>query len=175
MNIEAAKQLYPEARELAGLVSEEWQESYNLEKSRAEVCLRDTVTAEIYPIAQILPACSYDDRRLIFRANILLISTVTVCEAAFAKIRELERQLGKQETKDYAAEVSIKCQKDQAFRRYLMECHDLHDAGDADRIKTRVRSILAVSSMTELNTDPDAGARWVSLRKNFKSWLRDKR
>lgn len=175
MNIDEAKRLYPEARELAGLVSEEWQESYNLEKSRAEVCLRDTVTDEIYPIAQILPACSYDDRRLIFRANILLISTVTMCETAFAKIRELERQLGKQEPKDFAAEASIKCANDQAFRRYLMERHDLKDAADADRIRTRVRSILAVSSMGELNTDPDAAARWASLRTDFKSWLRDKR
>ncbi len=175
MNLDAARALYPEAKELTGLISEEWLESYNLDESRAEICLRDTMTGEIYPIAQVLPTCTFDDRRLMLKAPALLRAVVTVCEAAFVEIRRLKPKQKGPDPKDYAAEVSMKCQQDQAFRRYLMECHDLKDASDADRIKTRVRSILAVSSMTELNTDPDAGARWVSLRTNFKSWLRDKR
>lgn len=175
MNIEVARALYPEAKELAGLVSEEWLESYNIAESRAEICLRDTLTGEIYPIAQILPTCTFDDRRLMFKAPALLRAVVTICEAAFAEVRRLKPKQNGPDPKDFAAEVSMKCANDQAFRRYLIECHDLKDAGDTERVKSRVRSVLAVSSLKELNDDPAAGARWVSLRSNFKSWLRPAR
>lgn len=53
-----------------------------------------------------------------------------------------------------------------------MEAHQLQDAGDAERIKTRVRSVLAISSMKELNEDPAAAARWQNLRGDFDAWRR---
>ncbi|MDP9837572.1 hypothetical protein J2T09_002324 [Neorhizobium huautlense] len=175
MNLDVARALYPEAKELTGLISEEWLESYNLGEGRAEICLRDTLTGEVYPIAQVLPTCTFDDRRLMFKAPALLRAVVTVCEAAFVEIRRLKPTQKGPDPKDFAAEVSMKCANDHAFRRYLIECHDLKDAGDTERVKSRVRSVLAVSSLKELNDDRDAGARWVSLRTNFKTWLRDKR
>lgn len=175
MNLEVARTLYPEAKELAGLVSEEWTSSYDTDHSRAELCMRDNLTGEIYPIAHILTECGHDDRRLMIRAPLLLRALITICEAAFAEIRRLKPKQKGPDPKDFAAEVSIKCANDQAFRRYLIECHDLADAGDTERVKSRVRSVLAVSSLKELNDDRDACARWVSLRTNFKSWLKDRR
>jgi hypothetical protein len=53
-----------------------------------------------------------------------------------------------------------------------MEAHQLQDAGDAERVKTRVRSILNVTSMADLNKDPAAAARWQSLRGDFDAWRR---
>jgi hypothetical protein len=54
--------------------------------------------------------------------------------------------------------------------QYLIEKHDLTDAGDSLRVESRVRSILAVSSRRELNTDPNAAARWKSLRADYDAW-----
>jgi len=169
MNLAEAKALYPEAKELVGLVSEEWAESYNIAERRAEVCLRDGLTGEIVPIAQLLPECSFDDRRLMFAAPRLLRALVLLLETAFAEIRRLKP---KEEAKDFAAEVSMKCRNDHAFITYLRERHELQDASDSERIKTRVRSILAVKSLGELNTDPQAAERWKALRSDFKTWLK---
>lgn len=169
MNLTQAKALYPEARELAGLVSDEWTESYNVNKGRAEVCIRDGFTGEVVPIAQVFADCSYDDRRLMFAAPQMLRALVLLLETAFDEIRKLKP---KDQAKDFAAEVSMKCQSDRAFARYLQDCHDLQDASNSERIKTRVRSILAVQSLAELNADPEAAERWKALRSNFKTWLR---
>ena len=65
----------------------------------------------------------------------------------------------------------MKCASDQAFRRFLEERHNL-DTSDLERIKTRVRSILAIQSMKELNTDENARKRWLSLRVEFDTWRR---
>ncbi|MBB3979091.1 hypothetical protein GGQ64_004327 [Rhizobium azooxidifex] len=73
--------------------------------------------------------------------------------------------------KDFSAECAMKCAKDHAFRRFLEERHNL-DTSDLERIKTRVRSILAIQSMTELNTDENARKRWLSLRAEFDQWRR---
>lgn len=172
MNIEQAKKLYPEARELAGLISDEWAESYDVTNKRAEICIRDGLTGEIVPIAQILPGCSFDDRRLMFAAPRLLQALVLLLETAFEEIRRLKPA---EEQKNFAAEVAIKCQTDRAFSKFLTERHQLQDASDSERIKTRVRSVLAVQSLAELNTDPIAGARWKALRSDFKAWLRSAR
>lgn len=169
MNLDQARALYPEARELAGLVSEEWAESYNMADRRAEVCIRDSLTGEIVPIAQLLPECSFDDRRLMFSAPRLLRALLLLLETAFAEIRKLKP---KEDRKDFAAEVSMKCKDDRAFARYLQDLHGLEDASNSERIKTRVRSILAIQSLAELNTDPEAAARWGRLRSDFKAWLK---
>ncbi|KAB1113594.1 hypothetical protein F4V89_12860 [Neorhizobium galegae] len=99
-------------------------------------------------------------------------------DRATGRIEDLYRKYPDERPKappNYAGECAMKCQNDAAFRRYLMVRHDLHDASDAERIKTRVRSILAVSSLRELNEDPQAAARWQSLRTDFSAWMRDAR
>lgn len=168
MNLDLARTLLPDARQLASLASEEWAESYDVDEKRAEICIRDNLTGEIVPIAHILPDCPYDDRKLMIKAPVLVRALLVLLKQAFDEIRKLQKQ--QPQPKNFAAECAIKCQNDFAFRRYLMERHDLKDGGDAERIKTRVRSILAISSMKELNEDPAAAARWQSLRSNFDAW-----
>jgi hypothetical protein len=58
----------------------------------------------------------------------------------------------------------------QDFRRYLMQCHDLADAADDERVNTRVRHILNIRSRAELNTDHRAAARWKRLRRDYYAW-----
>lgn len=170
MNLETARKLYPEAKQLAGLVSEEWTESYDTKNSVAQICVRDNATGEVDPIAHVLPSCSFDDRMLMTKAPVLVRALVAICERSFEEIRRLKPKETK--AKDFAAECAMKCQTDFLFARYLMEAHQLQDAGDAERIKTRVRSILAISSMKELNEDPTAAARWQKLRGDFDAWRR---
>lgn len=170
MNIETARALYPEAKQLADLASEEWTESYDTKKSVAQICVQDSLTGEIIPIADLLPSCSFDDRLLMTKAPILIRALVALCERAFAEIRRLQPM--QERKKDYAAECAMKCQNDGLFKKYLMEAHQLADAGDAERVKTRVRSILIINSMRELNEVPAAAARWQHLRGDFDAWRR---
>lgn len=170
LNIETARALYPEAKQLADLASEEWTESYDTTKSVAQICMQDSSTGEIVPIANLLPSCSFDDRLLMTKAPLLLRALLALCDRAFAEIRRL--QPDPQKKKDYAAECAMKCHNDGLFKRYLMEAHQLQDAGDAERVKTRVRSILIIRSMRELNEDPAAAARWQHLRGDFDAWRR---
>lgn len=167
MNLAEARALYPQAKEIAGLISD-WTESYNVDEKRPEICIRDTLTGEIVPIATIMPECSYDDRRLMASAPRLLRATLLLLEAAFAEIRKLKPD---EDKKDFAAEVAMKCRGDRRFSDYLMEHHGLQDPSNSERIKTRVRSILAVQSLGELNEDPAATDRWLKLRGDFKAWL----
>jgi hypothetical protein len=75
-----------------------------------------------------------------------------------------------QKAPNYATECAMKCANDRAFRQYLIERHQLTDASDIERIKTRVRSILDIASMKELNDNETAAQRWISLRRDFTAW-----
>lgn len=94
-------------------------------------------------------------------------------DRASASVRTLRKQLEQYEPKkkDYAAEAAMKCQSG-AFRRFLIECHDLPDAADFERIATRLRTLLRIESRSELNTDPAAQARWKSLKQEFERWMK---
>lgn len=98
----------------------------------------------------------------------LLIDLLDRCRRAYQDLAGPTPEPKK--PRDFAAECSMKCANDRAFRQYLIEEHQLKDAGDTERVKTRVRSILAIQSMRELNDDPDAAERWKSLRRAFSSW-----
>jgi len=63
----------------------------------------------------------------------------------------------------------MKC-TDRLFVRYLMDRHGLTDAADDLRVATRLRSILNIQSRAELNSDPDATARWRLLIADYDGW-----
>jgi hypothetical protein len=179
VDLETARKVLPLARELSGLISDDYAESFDTKAGRAEICIHDRLTGEIIPIAALLPEASYDDRRFIASAPTIMRGLLCLLDEAFAVIRRQshgDRPQGRQsrkasinEPKDFAAECAMKC-GEQSFRRYLIERHDLTDAGDSLRVESRVRSILAVSSRRELNTDPNAAARWKSLRADYDAW-----
>lgn len=83
-------------------------------------------------------------------------------------IAEKERAERTRKSKDFAAECAMLCGQ-HAFRTFLQERHGL-DTADRERIETRVRSILAIQSRAEINTDENARQRWFSLRAEFKQW-----
>lgn len=177
VNLDQARTFLPEARDLAGLASEQFVESYDIKTSRAEICVVNRMTGEIEPIAYFTPDCSYDDRRLMLKAPELVRALLVIMEAAFDRIRSLQppenhqhRQSERSERKkDYAAECAMKC-NDRMFRRFLVERHNVPDVADAERVAVSVRNILRIKSRAELNTDPAAAARWVEFRGAFEAW-----
>lgn len=177
MDLKTALKLLPDARELAGLASEEFSESYNTKSGKAEICIHDRLTGEVLPIALLTIDCSYDDRRLLLQAPQLVRALLVIVEEAFAKIRSLEppdarrqrREHRKEVSKDYAAECAMKC-GDRLFRRFLVERYNVPDVADAERVAVSIRNILRIKSRAELNTDPAAAARWVDFRGAFEAW-----
>lgn len=173
MDLAKAKTMLPEIREIAGLASSNWSESYDTKKGRPEIVLSDPLTGEIRPIGVILPECSFDDRKLMQFAPAYVDALLTLLDEAFRVIRQsrpAQSRPAQEKPKDYAAECAMKCKGDHLFGRYLIERHDLRDAGDGERIKTRVRHILQIESMAELNKDEGARRRWISLKNDFKAW-----
>ncbi len=171
MKIEEARALYPEAKEALAGISGPWARHYNVDTKRAEICQLDKITGEIEPIIDIHPTCSYQDERFIERAPVLLEALMLLLDEAFRRIRSSQSAAPAQSSrgpKDYAAECAMLCGRGD-FRRYLVECHGL-DVADDERVKTRVRSILKIRSRGELNTDPDAAARWKDFRQRFNAW-----
>jgi hypothetical protein len=64
----------------------------------------------------------------------------------------------------------MKCD-DPLFKTYLAKRHGA-DISDRERVAARLRSVLAIKSRSELNTDPSAAERWKSLRADFDAWRR---
>lgn len=73
--------------------------------------------------------------------------------------------------KNYAAEAEMKCQG-RTFRRFLIECHGLPENAEPERTAIRLRTLLRIASRAELNKDPAAAARWISLKQEFERWMK---
>lgn len=133
-------------------------------------------------VARLEPALTFQQQQAIQRAPQFYRFLLGLLERAKPRVRDLEQELNayrppplpegsERKPPNYAAEVAMKCES-VAFRRYLREVHELPDTADAERINTRVRTLLKIQSRAELNTDPDAAARWQSLKKDFDRWMR---
>ncbi|MBB3608617.1 hypothetical protein [Rhizobium sp. BK602] len=147
---------------------------WSIEADGAEIRLvfADPADGEFRLAATLAPDLPYAVQTFLVGAGdnlAFLLDMLDRCARAYREIASRQRQ---NKPKDYAAECAMKCQNDQAFRRFLIECHDMPDAADTERVKVKVRSLLAIHSMGELNDDPAAAARWDNLRKDFNQWKR---
>ncbi|SOC46248.1 hypothetical protein SAMN05892877_12172 [Rhizobium subbaraonis] len=167
MKLDEAKTLFPEIRQQSGLASDQRYESFYTATGRPEILCHAPATGQLEPIATILPDCSYDDRMLMQKAPVYIRALLVLLDEAFRRLKELQPKPEK--APNFAAECAMKCKDDHLFRNFLHECHGA-DPSDLERIKTRVRSILGVQSMTDLNTDENARKRWLSLRDEFHRW-----
>lgn len=173
MNLDTAKEKYRDARKLLARASEEWCESYDVERGQNEICSKEPMTGEVEPIALILPECGREDRRLMSHAPTYMRAMDFLLQYAFDEIHKLRRRAEQraEKPKDFAAECSMKC-AEPAFKKYLEERHGLDAPLTSDRAATRVRSVLAISSRKELNDNPAAAERWKQLRADFDLWRR---
>lgn len=124
-------------------------------------------------IATIPNAANFSDRELVLNAPDDLIWLIATYDRLAARYRELvqteARTPAQQEQKNYATECAMKCTVP-AFKLYLHECHGLDKPLTDERVVIRVRSLLNIKSRSELNTDPNAAARWRDLVKAFDAW-----
>ena len=72
---------------------------------------------------------------------------------------------------NFAVETGILC-GDGRFQTFLTLCHGLEKPATNERAAQRLRSLLGVSSRSELNNDQNAAARWRKLRDQYKAWKR---
>ena len=132
-----------------------------------------TINAGDRPVATIAKDAAFGDAELICHAVDDLIWLIDRYTALAARFRDAVHELEKSRPKapDYAAECAMKC-ADAAFKKYLEVRHGLERPLTDERVKTRLRSILAIKSRAELNTDPEAADRWKRLRADFDLWRR---
>ena len=150
--------------------------SIEADGNELRLCAADPIDGEIIPIAKLMPDLDISVQNFLVGAASAQRFALDMLDRCAGAYRDLARRSRPEQTRnqsrDYAAECAMKCQNDQAFRRYLIERHDLPDAGDTMRIKVRVRGILAIQSMKELNDDATAADRWKALRADFDMWRR---
>lgn len=179
MNLDQARTIYRKAKDIAGLASSEWVRMLDTDAQRPQLAVRDGETGTVAIIATVSRHAPYDDEELLFNAPRFLRATIMVAEQAFAVIRHqretIERLEGKVkatvESKDFAANCAMLC-SETAFKKFLEERHGLERPLTDDRVKTRVRSILAVASRSRLNTNDDAAKHWIALRTDYEAWRR---
>ncbi len=132
-------------------------------------------------ICSLPVTCPADNRELIRRHIEIPADLIGMLDAAARRDAERRREIERlrqaleakdgKPAKDYAAECAMKC-AEPAFMRFLIERHDLPPPATDKTAATRVRSVLAVSSRSQLNTDPAAAARWRGMVQEFDAWRR---
>jgi hypothetical protein len=129
------------------------------------------------------PEASWQEAELVREARDDIRFLLDTLSGAGRQIRDLRGRLDRADAhedkprrsaKDYAAEASMKC-GEASFQRFLAERHASDDDGDLRDTATAgsvLRRVLAIGSRKDLNTDPEAAARWRDLRAEFQAWER---
>ncbi|ASY68852.1 hypothetical protein [Sinorhizobium fredii] len=156
-------------RNRVDLASREW----GVRSDGSTLCLT-AVGDEV--IATIVAGAPFADSEMVLNAPADLIWLLDAYRTLANRYRELRaspahRPQPEQKPKDFAAECAMKC-GEPAFKKFLEERHGLERPLTDDRVVTKLRSILAIRSRAELNTDPAASARWQNLRADFDAWRR---
>lgn len=176
MNLTEAKALLPEMRHVLECVGSEWIESYDSKSGYSQIAERDGLDGQVYPLATLAKDIPTEQRELMRKAPVYLRAALLLRdEAARAYLAVTRPPAEKAEKKEAKALSTIavgKCAADRAFIRYLIECHGLEDASNTERVKTKVRSVLAIQSFKELNDDPRAAEAWQKLISKFQAWMR---
>ncbi|MDI7924563.1 hypothetical protein [Ferirhizobium litorale] len=179
MTLDEARTIYKKAKVTADLASPEWVRLFDTNAKRPQIAVRDSEIGDVLPIATVARNAPHDDEELLFNAPYYLRAAILVAEQAFAVIRTqratIERLEGEvnavAEAKDFAANCAMLC-TEPAFKKFLEERHGLARPLTDQKVATRVRSILAVGSRSELNSDPAAAERWKALRADYDAWKR---
>lgn len=83
-----------------------------------------------------------------------------------------QQERNRTKPKKYAAECGMKC-NEKDFLEFLFTCHGV-DISDKERIATRIRTMLRITSRAELDTDDAAASRWRQLVADFEKWRKNR-
>ncbi|WP_026616412.1 hypothetical protein [Ensifer aridi] len=159
-------------RNRVALAARDW----GVHSDDGRLCLTATSNEGTIVVATIARDAPVGESELALSAPEDLIWLLETYEALAGRYRTLRAELRRdaphqeqQRPKDYAAECAMKC-AEPAFKVFLEECHGLTRPLSDDRVATKVRSILKISSRAELNDDPAAASRWKKLRDHYDAW-----
>jgi hypothetical protein len=124
--------------------------------------------AEAVPIATLTQHCGWADRNLILGIVSNGRFIVDLFDEACAAYRRV-RPAPEPKPTDYTQQCAILC-GDRRFQRFLHEQHGLDNYDDKIRVESCVRSMLSIQSRKQLNEDPEAAARWETLRAAYYTW-----
>lgn len=180
------KELCILAAELEADISEAWISFYNSTSGQNEIFDAADRGPDRAPILLIMPEASHGDRKLAVRVPQLVRALLALCRFRKARIGHLEAELRRmngepepdpnpqdhneerQKQKSKAQWCAITCGA-RSFKEWLSQVHQV-DTSDRIRTEARVRTMLRIQSRTELDTDNQAGERWVAMWKDFKTW-----
>lgn len=129
-----------------------------------------TAIGELNEIARFHPGALPEEIDFVVGAPEMVAFLLRLVDRAIAKARrDVPRQQKQNKPKDFAAEAAMKCD-DAAFKVFLEEKHGLERPLTADRAAQKLRTILGITSRSELNKDDAAADRWRSLRASFEAW-----
>ncbi|WP_152534544.1 hypothetical protein [Martelella sp. AD-3] len=141
----------------------------------------DTTEPDI--ISTIPQACPASNRELLLKHIEIPADLIRMIDAAAkldrrrrTEIERLQMELearGGRPAKNYAGECAMKC-SEPAFKAFMEARHALARPLTDDRVAARVRSVLAISSRTDLNTSNQAAARWREMVKDFENWRKQR-
>lgn len=83
-----------------------------------------------------------------------------------------QQERARPKPKKYAAECGMKC-NERDFLDFLFTCHGV-DISDKERVISRIRTMLRITSRAELDTDDAAAARWRRLVADFENWRKSR-
>ncbi|WP_433762034.1 hypothetical protein [Brucella anthropi] len=154
---------------LAGLSGQKW---YRSADDRGQFVEAKTELGELNEIARFHPGALPEEIDFVVGAPEMVAFLLRLVDRAIAKARsDAPRQQKQNKPKDFAAEAAMKCD-DAAFKVFLEEKHGLERPLTADRTAQKLRTILGITSRSELNKDDAAADRWRSLRASFEAWRR---
>ncbi|WP_247879091.1 hypothetical protein [Brucella sp. 6810] len=129
-----------------------------------------TANGELNEIARFHPGALPEEIDFLANAPAMVGFLLRLLDRAIAKARkEAPRQQRSYRRDDFAKDAAIKC-KDAAFKVFLEEKYGLERPLTDDRAAQKLRTILGVTSRSELNRDDAAADRWRSLRASFEAW-----
>ena len=143
--------------------------------------IKSAEPGELESISTVFQVCPMSNRELLLKHVEIPADLIRMIDAAAkldrrrrTEIERLQMELearGGRPAKNYAAECAMKC-SEPAFKAFMEDRHALARPLTDDRVAARVRSVLAISSRTELNTSNEAAARWREMVKDFDAWRR---
>lgn len=140
---------------------------------RGEFVEVSTPKGELNEVARFHPGAQPEEIDFLVNAPEMVSFLLRLVDRAIAKARHgAPRSHDKpSKAKDFAAEAAMKCD-DAAFKVFLEEKHGLERPLTADRAAQKLRTLLSITSRSELNSDTAAADRWRSLRADFEAWRR---
>lgn len=166
MNPEAME-LHRIRNKLVGLSGQKW---YRSADDRGQFVEARTSAGELNEIARFHPGALPEEIDFVVGAPEMVAFLLRLVDRAIAKARrDAPRQQSHSKRRDFAAEAAMKCD-DAAFKVFLEVKHGLERPLTADRTAQKLRTILGITSRSELNKDDAAADRWRSLRASFEAW-----